>query len=302
MDRKDAPKNLKWDLSHIYKNHEEFEENYEKMVDFVQIFGNFKGKLKNQDTLLEYYKAKDIYGKAISKLYSYVSLNHDTDLNNNVFLEDSEKLNLLFSKYSKLTAYINPELASLDQDYLDRLLDDRRFDDYEYEIKDIINDKKHILNKEQEEALAVMTSFSSGFEEVRETMTENDFDFKPVIVKNKKEELTESTYSKYIKDKNRNVRVQAYNNLYETYKQFSKTLSTNYINFVKLINCDLTLRKYNNTFEMMNSNIPKEVFDNLIKNVNKNLNLEQKYFKILKNLTKIDDFDSKMFINHYHQI
>ena len=72
--------------------------------------------------------------------------------------------------------------------------------------------------------------------------------------------------------------------VYETFKQFSKTLAINYINFVKLINCDLKLRKYNSTFEMFNeyAKIPQELFDNLIKNVDKNLNLEQKYFKLLK--------------------
>ena len=36
--------------------------------------------------------------------------------------------------------------------------------------------------------------------------------------------------------------------------------------------------------------IPQELFDNLLKNVNNNLNLEQKYFKLLKNTTKINDF------------
>ena len=292
MDRKQATDDLKWKLSDIYENHEKFDEDLQKMNKYLAIFEKFKGKLNEADTLLEYYKTSDAFEKIEEKLFSYVHLNHDVDLNNNVYLEDEQRLNAFSTKLSKATAYIDPELAKLDDEYFENLLKDKRFKDYEYEIKGILSGRKHILSKEQEEALSIMSAFTGGFDDVRDTLTENDFKFNPVIVNGKKELLTESTYSKFIDNKNRDVRIQAYNNIYKTYKQFSKTLAINYINFVKLVNCDLKLRKYNSTFEMFSEHakIPQELFDNLIKNVDKNLNLEQKYFKLLKKSTNIQNF------------
>ena len=292
MDRKNAPENLKWKLTDIYNTHEDFETDLQKINEYLPIFEKFKGKLNRKDILLKYYKTSDIFNALYHKLGSYVMLNHDVDLNNNVYLEDEEKLNSFRSKLSRSTAFIDPELASLDNKYFEDLLKDQNFKDYEYLIKSVLDNRKHILSKEQEEALSVMSSFSDGFDNVRSTLVENDFKYKPVNVNGKQEELTESTYSKFIDNKNRDVRTQAYNNLYEVYKQFSKTLAANYISFVKLVNCDLNLRKYNSPFDMFqgSSKIPQALFDNLVKNVNKNLNLEQKYFKLLKKSTKIDNF------------
>lgn len=292
MDRKNAPENLKWKLTDIYKTHDDFDRDLEKVKEYLPIFEKFKEKLNDPEILLKYFKTTEAMGKINHRLNCYGMLNHDVDLNNDLYIEDDQKLTMISSKISKNTAFVEPELASLGDEYFENILKDERFKNYDLRIKNILNERKHILSKEQEEALSVMYSFSNGFDDVMSTLTENDFRYKPVVVNGKKEELTESTYSKFIDDKDRKVRTQAYNNLYEVYRQFSKTLAINYINFVKLVNCDLRLRKYNSTFEMLQDSkkIPQALFDNLLKNVNKHLNLEQKYFKLLKNATKIKDF------------
>ena len=292
MDRKNAPANLKWKLTDIYASHEKFEEDLRKLEENYKFFEKFKGKLSNIDFLLDFYQLSEYFEMIEEKLANYVMLNHDTDLNNNVFIEDNEKLNAFFSKFAMSTAFVAPELASLSNQYLKKVLKDIRFKNYEYKIKAILNGRQHILNKEQEEALATTSAYANGFNEIREALAESNFKFKPVIVNNKEEELTPSTYGKFLNSKNRDVRTQAYNNVYEVYNQFSKTLAINYINFVKLVNADIKLRKYSSTFEMFNNStkISKDLFDNLIKNIDKNLILEQKYFKLLKKSTKIDDF------------
>ena len=292
MDRNEAPEELKWKLEDIYKNHDEFEKDLKKLADNCTIFEKFKGKLRNADNLLLYYKTAEAIGKLGDKLGSYVFLNHDIDMSNDLFKEDQERLNQIGVKMSASSAFVAPELAKLKNEYYEAILKDPHFKDYEYNIKAILDERKHILSKKEEEALTVMDSFSGGFRENYETLTENDFKYKPVLVDGKEEELTRSNYSKFLDNKDKSVRTQAYNNLYEVRKQFSKTVSTNYINFVKFVNCDLKLRKYNSTFEMFNgeSKIPQELFDNLIKNVDKNINLEQKYFKLLKKATNIEDF------------
>lgn len=292
MDRKNAPENLKWKLTDIYISHEKFEEDLKNLEQNYKIFEKFKGKLANIGDLLEFYQFSDNFEMIEEKLANYVMLNHDVDLNNNIYLEDNEKLNALFSKISMITAYVGPELSSLSNQYFEDVLKDERFKDYEYKIKSILNGREHILNKEQEEALSTVSTYANGFAEIREALAESDFKFKPVNVNGIQEELTPSTYGKFLNNKDRNIRTEAYNNVYEIYNQFSKTLSINYINFVKLANADIKLRKFNSTFDMFNnlSKIPQELFKNLIKNVEKNINLEQKYFKLLKKLTKIDDF------------
>ena len=292
MYRKESPKELKWDLSHIYENHDKYNDDLEKVNMLLSMYEKFKGQLGNKEVLLEYYKKNEELEKIYYKLASYTMLNHDVELNNNLYIEDQQKINNFVVKYSQLTAFIGPELAKLDDNYFLEILKDPRFKDYEYEIMSIIDNRKHILTAEQEQALSVVSNYSNAFSDMRQTLTENNFKFKPVTINGKKEELTSATYNRFLNNSDKKVRSQAYENMYEIYKQFSKTLSVNYINYVKLVNSDLTLRKYNSSFEKFNNSlkIPQKLFDNLIKNVDKNIILEQKYFKLLKKSTKIKDF------------
>ena len=137
MDRSKATEDLKWKLSDIYENHEKFDEDLQKLNKYLSIFEKFKGKLNNADTLLEYYKTSDAFGKINRKLYAYVGLNHDVDLNNNLYMEDEQRLSAFGSKLSKATAFVEPELAELKDEYFEKLLQDQRFKDYEYRIKGI---------------------------------------------------------------------------------------------------------------------------------------------------------------------
>ena len=97
MDRNDAPEKLKWKLTDIYKNHEDFEVDLQKIYEFLPIFEKYKGKLNNKDVLLDYYKTSDVFNILYHKLGSYVMLNHDVDLNNIQFIEDEE--NIVFVVY-----------------------------------------------------------------------------------------------------------------------------------------------------------------------------------------------------------
>ena len=62
MDRKDAPKEYKWNLCDIYKTHEDFEKDLEKVNEYLPIVEKFKGKLNNAETLLKYYKTAEAFG------------------------------------------------------------------------------------------------------------------------------------------------------------------------------------------------------------------------------------------------
>ena len=291
MDRKDAPENLKWDLTEIYKTHQDFEKDFEKLKEYLSLYEMFKGQFGDKEILLNYFKLNDKFGKLSDKLGCYVFLSHDVDLDNDLYLEDREKLNNFSTKMSEKTAYIGPELAKLDESYLKSLFEDERFKDYNLEIESILDNKKHILSEIEEKALATTNAYSSGFDEIYEMMTESEFEYKPVVINGKEHELRDSTFSKYIKHADRNVRTQAYNNLYKVYNQFSKTISINYINFVKMINSDIKLRKYKTPFEMCNgSKMPEALFENLLKNIDKKLDLEKEYFALLKNALNVKDF------------
>lgn len=66
---------------------------------------------------------------------------------------------------------------------------------------------------------------------------------------NKEVELTDTNYSIYIKSKDRRVRKEAFDALYNHYKQFKNTITSTFDGSIKQSVSIAKLRKYNSAFE-----------------------------------------------------
>ena len=137
-----------------------------------------------------------------------------------------------------------------------------------------------------------MTKIFNNHYETYELLKDSDLTFGYIEdEEGKKVELTCSNYSLYIESKNREVRKNAFQTLYKTYKQFintfASTLSGN-------INENITIakiKKYNSTLEwcLYPDEIKEEVYNNLIKTVNNNLDILFKYYDLKKEVLKLDE-------------
>ena len=296
MQRSEADNKYKWNLTDIYKTEAEFYKDLEFLEKNCEKFTLFKGKLNNFDEIFDFFSFNNKFNEMFMKAYSYVFLHHDIELNNKLYIELLERINMLIANVSMTTAFVDPELLTLSDEFLNSLLADKKFNNYEYQIKNIINNRKFILSEKEEIALSTASKYANGFNELYEALTQSDFKFEPVEVDDKKEELTQSSYSKFIENKNRDVRQHAYKNLYSVFCQFSKTLSYNYINFVKFVSSEIDIRKAKSVFNYRfnNEKIPEKILDVLNYNVEKNISLEHKYFELLKeslNLQNMQFYD-----------
>ena len=287
--------NLTWDTSHIFKTETDWQNAFDKVKLNVEKIENFKGKLKNKKKLLEYYKLMDDISMNLNLLYAYAQLNRDTDSKNTKYISMQEALGVLYSKLTEKNAFASPEQSKISDRFYKKLLTDKNFEEYDNYIDAVLLSKKHTLSEDAEVALSTNAKFAGGFEEVFSTMLTSDFKFEPVKIGKQTEVLHEGTYGKFITNKDETVRDEAYTNLYKTYGQFNQTLAMNYIYFLKEATSKLKLRKYKNTFEaeFLTEKLPKEVYLKLLENVDKNINLEQEYFKLLKSNLNVKKFGFK---------
>jgi len=295
MNRENAPDNLKWKLSDIFETHNDWDIEYQNISKLLPKLQNFKGKLSKKEEFLKYLKFNEDFGKRIGLLFDYCFLNSDIDKSNNQFIEDSQKMELLSTKIGELTAYVSPELASLPKKYFEEILTDKRFKAYNHAIDSFLRSRHFILSEKEEKALATTESFSDGFDNVYDAITQNDIKFDKVVINNKKIDLTQSNYVEFLENKNENIRKQAYENMYKCFKQFSKTLGLNYISFVKMCCSDLKLRKQTSFLQsaFYSRKMPEKIYSNLIDQVNKNTKLEQEYFRLLKKQVNSQKFGFK---------
>lgn len=292
MERKLANNDFKWDLTDIYKSDEEWQKNFDFLQKEVKILATFKGKLNKKEELKDFNALSEVYSRILNKLYLYTFLNHDINLKESKYNEQRSMIEDLEASIASDTSYFTPELASLDEEYLKSLIDDPEFKLHKMEYESILTNKQHILSEKEENLSSLMNSFSGGFSNIFDALTESDMTFEPIIDGENTLKLTGENYGFYLTNSNREIRRQAYENLYKSYKQFSNTISNIYIYNVKQNSFDLKLRKYDSLLQasLQGNKIPERVYYNLIENVDKNVHLMHKYFELLKQKTKIEDF------------
>ena len=104
-------------------------------------------------------------------------------------------------------------------------------------------------------------------------------------------EVTKGRYIKFLESKDRRVRADAFQALYSSYTNSRNTLSSMLLSNVKKNKFYSSVRKYGSALEssLDSDNISTDVYDNLIKTVNDNLHLMQRYLKLRKKALKLDE-------------
>lgn len=116
--------------------------------------------------------------------------------------------------------------------------------------------------------------------------------------------MTDSTYTLYLKSKDQNVRIQAFNLMYKKYGEFINTITEMYISNVKAKSTIAKLRKYNSSLEeeVDNDDVSLKVYESLIETVNENISTNYKFVSLKKkmlNLQEIHMYD--LYVNPCEQ-
>ena len=117
MKRDEVKIQYKWRLEDIYSSDEAWEAEFEKAQNTLS-FSEYARKLDKKEVLLEYLKANDKYGATLDKLAAYAHLHSDEDKSNQNYAAMYSKIYSLYSKYATETAFYEPEMSKLDDEYL----------------------------------------------------------------------------------------------------------------------------------------------------------------------------------------
>lgn len=297
-------KNNKWKVEDIYSSESEFYKELEYLNKLKDKYNDYKGKLlESPNSLLEFLEFDKEYSILFDKLYLYAHLNNDSDTTNSHYQELLGKVRNLYVELSSITSYILPELLSSDyslvEDYINKLED---LNKYRRNLYLVYREKDHILDKNSEELLSNFSNVFSIASDIQEVLTDSDMTFSPIKVNGKKKELTESNYSKYISSSNKDVRKNAFENLFNEYKKFNNTLSYTLKGEVELHKVNSKIRGFNSSLEssLYSNEIDTSVYTNLIESVHNNLNVLYKYFDFKKkylNLEEFHTYDSYVTLN-----
>ena len=137
MQRSDVKEQYKWAIEDIYPSDEAWESDYDRAMNSIN-FSQYAGKLSDKVQLLSFLKCDDDFMKLAERLAVYAYMKHDEDARISKYTSYNSKMGMLFSKYSGEVAFYEPEMAKQSHEYLNSLLSDKDFSDYDYKLKQLI--------------------------------------------------------------------------------------------------------------------------------------------------------------------
>ncbi|MDE7306379.1 MAG: oligoendopeptidase F [Clostridia bacterium] len=228
--------------------------------------------------------------KNLELLAVYANLKHDEDSRVAKYTAYDAKVETLFSKYASAVSFFEPEMAQLDDKYLQSLIEDKSFSDYDYQIKRIKEGKPHVLTTEQEKIVSMLGETFSTFRETFSMIDNVDFPFPEIEWEGKKIKLTHGMYGIIMQSGDRDKRREAYEKYYAAYKSLINAITSTYYGNIKKNVFLSKLYKFDSCLAqaLFSEDVDKKVYDTLLKTVDDNLSAMHRYVADRKKILGCD--------------
>ena len=281
-----------WNLKDIFEDENSFNTTVDTLYDYLNEIKKSKGKLNESvDEIFKCYKNLEKALEIHERLYAYAMLKYHQDMSNQESIKLYKKIESITTDFSKIESFISPEVSKISNERLEEYLKDPRMKEYEKTIRDIMKEKEHILSEEVEEVLAKYSEIFSASENAYDIFTNTEFEFEDIKTKDGKTlKMNTALFSKYLSDKDEDIRKQAFESMYNAYKKHINTITELYLTRVRQRVVSSELRKYKSSLDSATSNDDSnvQVYETLLKEVNKNLYLNHEYLELKRELLKKD--------------
>ena len=293
MERKDIPKEYKWNLSDIYENYEKWNEDLAKMEKIQEELVEYKGKFDNEDKLLEFLKKQEESEKIAYKLYRYPQLARDLDSSDKKATENMQKIQFLFAKMGTELSWVNPELIE-NRENIEKWIQKKEFSDYRFGLENLFRLQSHVLDEDKSKLLSYYSSYFSAPRSIYSEITVTDVDW-PLIKLNNGEEIqaTAANYSKVVStNRNQEDRKLIFENYYGIFEKRKNTIAAIYNSILQKNVASSKAYNYKSFLAsaLEDNNIPEDIYLNLINTAKENTAPLKRYIKLRKEILGLSEY------------
>jgi len=290
-ERKEIRESDKWNLDTLYISDVDWDKGLEEFYSLTGKASSFKKTLasspENLATCLEYLNSLGILGERLG-YYAHLKLSEDGSDNKNQ--EKMSRYMTAAAKEQTETSFITPEITAIPDSVIELFLKDERIKPFAIFLEKLLRFKPHILSDNEEMLLALQTESSQTAKKTFASLTDVDMNFGFVSTGDGEKPLSQSTFSTFMIDPDRNVRKAAYEKFYSMYDNHKNTLSSLYAGSVHLDVYHARARKYKScrAASLFSDRMPETVYDNLISSVRENLGSLHRYYSLRSRMLGID--------------
>ena len=292
--RSEVETSLTWKLEDIFVSEKEWEEALNEALSLADEIVKFTGKItESADTL---YKVLEIYEKCHLKFHlvnGYAFKMRDVDTTSTSSQTLYAKAMSAEVTASEKLAFIEPEIIAASDETVEKFYNEKpELVKYKIFIAEIRRGKEHSLSPELEKLLAGTNELAELPYEGFATLSNADIKFPEITnEKGEKIQITNGRFVPLEESKDRALRKEVFEKYYETFGSFKNIWAILYAGQVKQLMFNARARKYSTTLEASvdGNNVSTEVYKNLVKAINDNLDKMHRYVRLRKKLLEVDE-------------
>lgn len=293
-ERREVPKEFQWNLERIFKTDEEFQKEIEAVRKQIDEFAKLEGHTtENAEMFYRSITAGNEIERRLNKLYTYASMKSDEDVANTENQAKKEQVVNLYNYASSKMYFQTPELLNTEKEVIESFYQaEPKLLEHKTNIEEVYRYKPHTLPKEEEKLLSNLSSAFGNDETTYGYLTDSDLDFGTIHDENGVEvPLTDTNFSIYIKSPKREVRKEAFERLYEVYKQFQNTITATFNGAIKQNVAMAHIKHYKTSFEaaLFGDELDPIVYDTLVSSVRNHLDVLHDYYCLRKEVLNLKE-------------
>ncbi len=298
-DRADIPEHYKWDLTPIYPSLDEWQREYQSLVDkrgslsCLSAIQKYQNRLRGRpESLAELFALLFDLEIRLMKLYTYARLVHDQDVLHPQNKDAYNRISSLYHEYKNQTSWIEPEILQLDAQSLEHFLEAPVLKEYAVYLKKIYALKPHTLSIEQESLLSAAEKPLETSQRAFHLLNDGDLTFQDIQTESgEKKPLSYASYSLYMQSRDRTLRKNAFVQLHTQYKQLENTICELINGHVQSQVFKAKMRNYPSAMHaaLVPNQISADVYHTLIETVGENMHRLHQYIELRKQFLGFDE-------------
>lgn len=289
-----------WDLTDLYETPEAWQRAYSDVLRDIEGLSRFQGTLgESAGSLAEALTSISNVQKEAIRVYIYTSLKSDEDQRIAESQENLSQSRAMFSEYSQAVSWVAPEILSIGADTVNAYLDEEPgLEAFDFYLQDLLANAEHTLGDEAESVLAAVGIVLDSPNNIYELLANADIPW-PTIELSTGEEvfLNQAGYSKHRAAPNRADRILVFDTFWNTWQEYIDSIGLILTTEVNSNVAIAKVRNYDNVLQMQLSeeNIPTQVYDTLVEEVNAALPTLHRYFNLRGRMLGVEQM-------HYYDI
>ena len=273
--RADIPQSDTWNHESVFATFDAWRDEYAAVADKLPDIDAFKGTLaQGPQRLAEWFDLQQAIARRVWTLYMYAQMWQACDGENEEIKGMLGQAQGLAGSFMSATAFAQPELLDMDPgELLQWTQSEPVMQLYEHYVDNLLRTKDHVLSAEVESVLGLLNDPLGRIESIRGALNDMDLQFDDAMDSGgAPQPLVRSTRDKLLADNDRQTRQSAWQNYADSYLRFHNTFASAYLASVKANVARARLRGYDSVLhaKLSPSNIPLEVFQNLIDTCTRN--------------------------------